>query len=78
MDHQPENSVLTKEERLNLSLTGSYTIPKARDKEKNMRYYRWLAWAILVAAVCSAGCNTVRGVGQDLEEGGRAIQQVGR
>ncbi len=30
---------------------------------------------VLLAAVVLAGCNTVRGVGQDIEQAGEAIQK---
>jgi predicted small secreted protein len=33
-----------------------------------------LAW--LTLAVVLAGCNTLRGVGQDIEKGGEAIQKA--
>jgi entericidin B len=29
-----------------------------------------------VVAMTLAGCNTVRGIGQDIEKGGEAIQKV--
>ena len=31
--------------------------------------------AIIVCALILAGCNTVRGVGQDIEKAGEAIQK---
>lgn len=36
-----------------------------------------ISWMLLVFAALAvlAGCNTVRGVGQDVEEGGEAIQK---
>jgi predicted small secreted protein len=34
-------------------------------------------WILLIAAVVAAtGCNTVRGVGKDVEKGGQAIQRA--
>ena len=33
-----------------------------------------LACAALFAALTLAGCNTVEGVGEDLQDGGRAIE----
>ncbi len=36
-----------------------------------------LVWVVVVvAAAILAGCNTVRGVGQDIEKGGEAIQKA--
>jgi predicted small secreted protein len=36
-----------------------------------------LVWVFgVVAALLLAGCNTVRGVGQDIERGGEAIQKA--
>ncbi|MBP6019846.1 MAG: entericidin A/B family lipoprotein [Burkholderiaceae bacterium] len=34
----------------------------------------WLP-VLLAIAVLTAGCNTMRGVGQDIEHGGEKIQQ---
>lgn len=34
----------------------------------------WLP-VLLVIAVLTAGCNTIRGAGQDIERGGEKIQQ---
>ncbi|MCL4757588.1 MAG: entericidin A/B family lipoprotein [Rhodocyclaceae bacterium] len=31
---------------------------------------------IIAAAVAATGCNTVRGVGKDVEKGGQAIQRA--
>jgi entericidin B len=42
----------------------------------------WLSIIVLLAAVSTAtalsACNTVRGVGQDIERGGKAIQKAAR
>ncbi len=35
-----------------------------------------LLLATLVPAVLVAGCNTVKGIGQDLEKGGEAVQKA--
>ncbi|MDP3482294.1 MAG: entericidin A/B family lipoprotein [Sulfuricella sp.] len=36
-----------------------------------------LVWVVVVvAAAILAGCNTMRGVGQDIEKGGEAIQKA--
>jgi predicted small secreted protein len=35
-----------------------------------------LVWVVVAAAAILAGCNTVRGVGQDIEKGGEAIQKA--
>jgi entericidin B len=32
--------------------------------------------AALAAVVAVAGCNTIRGMGQDIEKGGEAIQRA--
>ena len=32
--------------------------------------------AMILAAVTLAGCNTVKGVGQDVQRGGRAIERA--
>ena len=39
---------------------------------------RMLASALVltVAAIAAAGCNTMRGMGQDMQEGGQAIQDA--
>ncbi len=35
-----------------------------------------LAWSLLAAALMGlAGCNTVAGIGKDIEKGGEAIQK---
>ncbi|PAT39616.1 hypothetical protein CK623_09495 [Vandammella animalimorsus] len=34
--------------------------------------------ATLVAALALAGCNTVQGVGQDVQQGGRAIERAAK
>lgn len=31
---------------------------------------------VVVAAIVLAGCNTVHGIGQDIEKGGEAIQKA--
>ena len=33
---------------------------------------------VLLIGLALAGCNTVRGVGQDLEKGGEAIQKAAK
>jgi entericidin B len=35
-----------------------------------------LILAALAAVVAVAGCNTIRGMGQDIEKGGEAIQRA--
>ncbi|WP_141321498.1 entericidin A/B family lipoprotein [Halomonas halmophila] len=35
-----------------------------------------LVMVVLFTASLLAGCNTVRGIGQDVEEGGEAIQET--
>ena len=34
------------------------------------------AIAVALTVLALAGCNTVQGVGQDMQEGGRAIQKA--
>ena len=34
-------------------------------------------FAALLAALSLAGCNTVQGIGQDVQAGGRAIERAG-
>lgn len=34
-----------------------------------------LVWLMVAAAIALAGCNTVRGIGKDIEKGGEAIQK---
>jgi predicted small secreted protein len=43
-----------------------------------MRYLRiLLLWCLLAAAaVTTVGCNTLRGVGEDIEDAGQAIQDA--
>ena len=33
-------------------------------------------WIVTAAAVLLVGCNTIKGIGQDLERGGEAIQKA--
>lgn len=35
-----------------------------------------IALILIAAATFLAGCNTVRGIGQDIERGGEAIQRT--
>jgi entericidin B len=35
-----------------------------------------LLLALVVPALAIAGCNTVKGIGQDLEKGGEAVQKA--
>ena len=39
---------------------------------------KWLLRAVVALLVVAglSGCNTVRGIGQDLEQGGREIQEA--
>jgi predicted small secreted protein len=37
-----------------------------------------VAVLLTVASLAAAGCNTVRGAGQDIERGGEAIQDIAR
>ena len=41
-----------------------------------MKSVMTVALLILLASVFLVGCNTVRGVGKDLEKGGEAIQKA--
>lgn len=41
-----------------------------------MRVLRILV-ALALVAVIAAGCNTVRGVGKDIEKGGQKLQDAG-
>ena len=41
-----------------------------------MKRVMTVALLILLASVFLVGCNTVRGVGKDLEKGGEAIQKA--
>lgn len=34
-----------------------------------------LVWLMVAVAIALAGCNTVRGIGKDIEKGGEAIQK---
>ncbi len=38
------------------------------------RFYRVLA--VILAAAALAGCNTMKGFGQDVQRGGRAIERA--
>ncbi len=33
---------------------------------------------LIVLALALAGCNTVRGIGQDIEKGGEAVQKAAK
>jgi len=46
-----------------------------RTEEKAMRKFALIA-AALVAGFVSMACNTVQGVGKDIERGGEAIQRA--
>lgn len=35
---------------------------------------QWLGWLAIVALL--AGCNTIQGIGKDIEKGGEAIQKA--
>jgi predicted small secreted protein len=43
-----------------------------------MRYLRMLVvWCLLIAlALAAVGCNTMEGIGEDLEQAGQAIQDA--
>ena len=41
---------------------------------KTTRFYRLLA--VILAAAALAGCNTMKGFGQDVQRGGRAIERA--
>lgn len=45
-----------------------------------MKVNRWFAYVLLslVVALSAFGCNTVRGVGQDIKQGGQAIEDAAR
>lgn len=36
----------------------------------------WLAISLISAIFVVAGCNTVQGIGKDIEKGGEAIQRA--
>ena len=38
---------------------------------------RWLS-LVMMAAMLVGGCNTVRGIGKDVEKGGEAIQKAAK
>ena len=38
--------------------------------------FRFVSAVITIAAFVLAGCNTVQGVGKDIEKGGEAIQKA--
>jgi predicted small secreted protein len=38
----------------------------------------FIALSALVALVCLAGCNTVKGVGQDIQKAGSVIEDVAK
>jgi predicted small secreted protein len=42
------------------------------------RVIRFTAWAAILTsfAMAASGCNTVRGVGEDIQRGGEAIERV--
>ncbi|MDY0011654.1 MAG: entericidin A/B family lipoprotein [Rhodocyclaceae bacterium] len=37
---------------------------------------KYIALIVLAASTFLVGCNTVRGIGQDIERGGEAIQRT--
>jgi predicted small secreted protein len=43
-----------------------------------MSWRRWIALALVGVAVAMAaqGCNTIRGIGRDIEQGGEALQDA--
>jgi len=44
-----------------------------------MRTFRRVVAAVVTVAllgVCALGCNTVKGVGKDIEKGGKSIQKA--
>jgi predicted small secreted protein len=45
-----------------------------------MRYLRKIILWCLLISICSSlfGCHTVRGVGEDLEAAGRAVEEAAR
>lgn len=45
-----------------------------------MRTLRTVAWVLLGIVVVGniAGCNTIRGIGKDIQAGGRAIERAAR
>ena len=47
----------------------------SRNKESPMKRTLSLMMVTLFTLSLLAGCNTVRGVGQDIEQGGEAIQE---
>ncbi|MBU0751225.1 MAG: entericidin A/B family lipoprotein [Gammaproteobacteria bacterium] len=38
--------------------------------------FRFASAVVAIAALLLAGCNTVQGVGKDIEKGGEAIQKA--
>ena len=40
--------------------------------------YKFLSLGLLALAVSLAGCNTIRGIGQDIEKAGAAIEKSAR
>ena len=45
-------------------------------KERTMKKATLALFAALLAALTLAGCNTVHGLGQDVQAGGRAIERA--
>lgn len=44
-----------------------------------MNSWRTILAAIgLLAAVCTAGCNTLQGIGKDIKQGGEAIEKAAK
>jgi predicted small secreted protein len=44
-----------------------------------MKAFKGVVMAVLMVAlmsVCALGCNTIRGAGKDIEQGGRSIQNA--
>jgi predicted small secreted protein len=44
---------------------------------KESRTMRTL-YLLMALALAAAGCNTVRGIGQDIEKGGEAVQKAAK
>lgn len=41
-------------------------------------FNRWSVWGVVVAALLSAGCNTIQGAGKDIERGGQVIRDTAK
>lgn len=45
-------------------------------EEENKVMFKTSTWILLAISILLSGCNTVKGIGRDIERGGEAIQKA--